>query len=367
METEGANLLRAMVDCWYQKPGKVVKQALGRVMDTVVPLPLAESAIVRAIELRLTSEKVARVTRQGISAVHAEVAPAFTDLTHGWQVLGDNSERGLSNASFWARDPQGQRVMIKIQNLPEGSANERLAFSLGTALGLPVNEVQLGLWEGQVVSLHRDVAREGEQALAIVDLALQERLAATSDPRLAQMELFDQVIQNTDRNPRNILVVKPRAGESTPLRLYLIDHTNAFGVGRLPVSLLAAKFKLKGLAWVYFSPDFEARAFGQYLAGLPPEQWTKVRPLLERFGALTDKQIDVLLQDVHGLLPPEREQLIRRPLQLKRNIANALSAAAGPPAWLLQPQPGPRLGGVLTSPARNAVQHLRHPDSEKDR
>lgn len=252
--------------------------------------------------------------------------PVYAEITSDWVFEGKNLDCGFSSASIWMRDPDGRRILVKTQEHPMCAANEWLAYSLGGLLGLSVNEVRIGIYEKNLVTLHTDVKRENEKVVTFMDLPKQMRTMLLTDATMESMDLFDHILQNVDRNPRNILITMPESSslddEPDKLKIHLIDHSSCFGMGKLNViSIIACKLHSQHLAVIKFDPVDKARKFEQYLGKLPSNDRLLVRKTLNRLGALTDEQIDQVMNEVKDLLSPSQFDRIRDVLCRQRDLA----------------------------------------------
>ncbi|CAF0820279.1 unnamed protein product [Adineta ricciae] len=250
----------------------------------------------------------------------------FIEITPDWKYAGANDDQGYSSDSFWIKDPQNQRLLVKIQDHALCAVNEWLAYVLGKLLGLPINEVQIAIYEDKLVSLHKDVAEEDEQTLTYMDLPKKIQQIVITDPLLEGMDLFDHIIQNVDRNPRNILITIPKdtsvEEENVKLKIHLIDHSPCFGMGKLNgLSVFANKFHSQHLAVVKFDPIGQAKKFEQYLCKLPIEDRALIAKTLNRFASVTDEQIDWLITEVQDLLSTSQYNRIHSVLYRQRDIA----------------------------------------------
>ncbi|CAF1600213.1 unnamed protein product, partial [Adineta ricciae] len=226
------------------------------------------------------SESVVKAVKQGVAKQNQFTSTEhpgdelfrspFIEITSDWKYAGANDDQGYSSDSFWIKDPQNRRLLVKIQDHALCAVNEWLAYVLGKLLGLPINEVQIAIYEDKLVSLHKDVAEEDEQTLTYMDLPKKIQQIVITDPLLEGMDLFDHIIQNVDRNPRNILITIPKdtsvEEENVKLKIHLIDHSPCFGMGKLNgLSVFANKFHSQHLAVVKFDPIGQAKKFEQYL------------------------------------------------------------------------------------------------------
>ena len=254
------------------------------------------------------------------------IPPTFTEIGSDWIIEGENPDRGYSSPSIWMRDPNNRRILAKIQEHPLCAANEWLAFVLGKFLGLPVNEVQISVYQNSLVSLHLDVANEDEKTTSFMDLPKQQRKELLVDPIMERMDIFDRIIQNVDRNQQNILITYPKTmnidDHDVKLRVHLIDHSNCFGMGKLNgISLVASKFHSHHLAVVKFDPIHKSKQFEQYLNKLPVEDRPLISKTLNRFSRITNEQFDYWINQISDLLSSSQYNRIYGVLNRQRDIA----------------------------------------------
>ena len=254
------------------------------------------------------------------------IPPTFTEIGSDWIIEGENPDRGYSSPSIWMRDPNNRRILAKIQEHPLCAANEWLAFVLGKFLGLPVNEVQISVYQNNLVSLHLDVANEDEKTTSFMDLPKQQRKDLLVDPIMERMDIFDRIIQNVDRNQQNILITYPKTmnidDHDVKLRVHLIDHSNCFGMGKLNgISLVASKFHSHHLAVVKFDPIHKSKQFEQYLNKLPVEDRPLISKTLNRFSRITNEQFDYWINQISDLLSSSQYNRIYGVLNRQRDIA----------------------------------------------
>ncbi|CAF0997380.1 unnamed protein product [Rotaria sordida] len=252
--------------------------------------------------------------------------PAFGEITSDWKFEGENPDKGFSSPSFWMRNPQGQRIMVKIEDHPLCAANEWLAYILGRQLGLPVNEVQIAIYQNELVTLHTDVAHENEKSITFMDLPKKKRKLLLTEPIIECMDLFDHIIQNVDRNQRNIVITIPNTtninDDTVKLKVYLIDHGACFGMDKLnAISIIASKFHYKHLSVIKFDPIDQARKFEQYLNKLPIADRPLISETLNRFAAISDDQFYSWMTEVQNLLSSSQYSRIYDVLRRQRDIA----------------------------------------------
>ena len=252
--------------------------------------------------------------------------PTYTEIGSNWIIEGENPDRGYSSPSIWMRDPDNRRILAKIQEHPLCAANEWLAFVMGKFLGLPVNQVQIAIYNENLVSLHVDVATEDEKTTSFMDLPKQKRKELVRDPIMERMDIFDRIIQNVDRNQQNILITYPKTmnieDNDVKFKVHLIDHSNCFGMGKLNgISLVASKFHSNHLAVVKFDPIQKSRQFEQYLIKLPVQDRPLIGKTLIRFSSITNEQIDCWMNQIEGLLSTSQYNRIYGVLHRQRDIA----------------------------------------------
>jgi hypothetical protein len=272
--------------------------------------------------------------KQNQQTTNNSIRPTFADITSEWKFEGENADRGFSSPSVWMRDPQDRRVLIKIQEHPLCAANEWLAYVLGKFLGLPVNEVQIGIYENNLVTIHTDVASEDEKTVTFMDLPKPKRKTLITDPIMERMDIFDRIIQNVDRNQQNILITMSKTtdinDDSAKVKVHLIDHSNCFGMGKLNgISLIAAKFHSNHLAVVKFDPIHKSKQFEQYLNKLPVVDRPLISKTLNRFAAIDNEKFDDWIAEIQDLLSSSQYNRIHGVLRRQRDIAKRYTTQWG--------------------------------------
>ncbi|CAF1081354.1 unnamed protein product [Rotaria sordida] len=304
---------------WIRGPAKIMMNGMTHVADVYTQGIHINGAVVQAIKQGLDKQKQNAMTKNSLKS-------AFTEITPDWTFEGENADRGFISVSIWMRDPQGRRILVKTHGHPLSAVNEWLAYILGRSLGLPVNEVQIAIYLNKLVSLHTDIANENEKTITFMDLPKQTRKSLLTYSIMESMDLFDHIIQNVDRTPRNILITMPNTtaitDDTSILKIHLIDHSFCFGVGKRDViSAIACKLHSKYLSVVKFDPIDEGRKFEQYLNKLPIADRTIIRNTLNRFAAITDDQFDSWMNEVRDLLSSSQYNRIHDVLCRQRDIA----------------------------------------------
>lgn len=276
------------------------------------------------------SQSVIQAVKQnyGKSLVKQSYKSAFAEITSDWMFLNANPDEGFNSPSSWMQNPQGQRILVKTQAHPLCAANEWLAYVLGKQLDLPVNEVQISIYQNNLVTLHTDVAHEHENTVTFMDLRKPIRKNLLTNPIMGCMDLFDHIIQNVDRNQRNILITMPTSIGENPnqMKIHLIDHASCFGMGKLSViSLIACKFHTNHLSIVKFDPMEEAKKFERYLIRLPMHDRRIFRRTLQRFAVISNEQFDSWMNEIRDLLSSSQYNRIRDVLLRQRDIAKRYS------------------------------------------
>ncbi|CAF3752583.1 unnamed protein product [Rotaria sp. Silwood1] len=304
---------------WIRGPAKIMIHGITHVADVYTQGMHISDAVAQAVKQGLDKQKQNAMTKNSLKS-------AFAKITPDWMFEGENADRGFISASIWMRDPQGQRILVKTHGHPLSAVNEWLAYILGRSLGLPVNEVQIAIYLNKLVSLHADIANENEKIITFMELPKQTRKSLLTYPIIESMDLFDHIIQNVDRTPRNILITMPNTtaitDDTSTWKIHLIDHAFCFGVGKRDViSAIACKLHSKHLSVVKFDPIDEGRKFERYLSKLPIADRNLIRNTLNRFAAITDDQFDSWMNEVHDLLSSSQYNRIHDVLCRQRDIA----------------------------------------------
>ena len=301
---------------WIRGPAKVLMNGITDVVDIHTQGKYVSDAVLQAVMHGLAKQQT---NNSSFELVFAEITPA-------WMFEGENVDRGFISASVWMHDPQDRRILVKIQGHPLCAVNEWLAYIIGRELGLPVNEVQIAIYQNKLVTLHTDIAHENEKTIVFMDLPKEMGKALLTYPIMESMDLFDHIIQNVDRTPRNILITMPNtiaiADDTTTLKIHLIDHSFCFGVGkRCVVGPIACKFQSKHFSVAKFDPIHEGRKFEQHLNQLPILDRTLTRKTLNRFAAFTNDQFSSWMTEICDLLSSSQYIRIHDVLCRKRDIA----------------------------------------------
>ena len=300
---------------WLRGPFRMIIDAPIRIVEIYTRRIHVNDTIVQAVRQGLVSQK------QNVMDT-----PAFASITADWTYEGKNADRGFSSTSVWMRDPSGRRILVKTQDHPMCAANEWLAFVFGQALGLPVNEVQIAIYQNKLVTLHTDVANEHGKATTFINLSKDRRHLLAADPVMVRMDLFDHIVENVDRNPRNILITMSNAHTrdhgTQRQKIHLIDHSSCFGMGKLSiVSLMACKLQSQHLVILKFDPADRAAKFDQYLRELPMTDRVLIRRTLKRFAAVTNDQLDSWMDQIRSLLSLSQHRRILDVLSRQRDVA----------------------------------------------
>lgn len=251
----------------------------------------------------------------------------FADMNSNWIIEGENPNRGYSSPSIWFRNPDNERILVKIQEHPLCAANEWLAYALGRSVYLPVNQVQIGIYNNHLVTLHRDVQNENEQTITFMNLPKAKRDLLLKHPIMISIDIFDFFIQNCDRNQQNILITLPKSDDIqhenlNKLKIHLIDHASSFGMGKFnAISLVAAKFHSKHLAVAKFNPIHKSKQFQTYLEKFPVADRPAVAQTLNNFASITNEQIDNWITEIQDLLSSSQYNRIYSVLIRQRDIA----------------------------------------------
>lgn len=309
---------------WLRGPIKLAVQGTMHAVDIASQGAQTSNATLQAVTKGLDKQKQYSNEEQ-IS--NNFIKPAFTEITSDWEVEGENPDRGYSSPSIWMRDSQHQRLLLKVQEHPICAANEWLAYVLGKVVGLPINEVQIAIYENNLVTLHADVESEDEKTITFMDLPKDKRDLLMTNPILESMEIFDFIIQNVDRNQQNILITIPKSADINDknlneVKVHLIDHASSFGMGKLnAISLVAAKFHSNHFAVVKFDPIHQSKRFEEYLNKLPIKDRPLISKTLNRFASITNDQFDGWITQIQDLLTPNQYNRIYGVLHRQRDIA----------------------------------------------
>lgn len=307
---------------WLRGPVKMVFNGTLYVFDVMAQGTHINRSIIQAVK---------HAYAKPIELSHKSYKPAFTQITSDWIFISANPDQGFNSPSVWMHDPQGRRILVKTQSHPLCAVNEWLAYVLGKQLDLPVNEVQISLYENNLVTLHTDVAQDNEKTVTFMELRKHTRKSLLTDPIMGCMDFFDHILQNVDRNQRNILITMPNNSQSidvnpSQMKIHLIDHASCFGMGKLSViSLIACKFHTNHLSIVKFNPMEQARKFERYLTRLPVHDRRLFRKILQRFADISNEQFDSWLNEVRDLLSSSQYNRIRDVLIRQRDIATCYS------------------------------------------
>ena len=302
---------------WLRGPFRLFIDAPIRLTEICTRTIHIDEKTRRAIEQALSKQK------QNIDGVVISSIP-FVEITSEWKFLYKNPDRGFSSASVWLQNPQGQRILAKIQDHPMCAANEWFAHILGKYLDLPVNEVQIGIYRNDLVTLHTDVANDNEQAMTFLDLSRHLRQKLINDSTIESMNFFDRLMINVDRNPRNLLITINKSNENSKLKLHLIDHSSCFGMGQLNIiSAIACKFHSRHFCVVKFDPNEQANKFEQYLQNRTEYDRCSIQVILQRFSSITDELFDIWLGAVRDLLTENQYKRIRHVLRQERDVVKA--------------------------------------------
>lgn len=326
---------------WLRGPLKLMVDGTIHAVEVFARETDASEKIVRAVEQGLARQK--QMTDGQSDANNNDMKPVYTEVTSEWTFEGENDDKGFSSPSFWMRDPDGRRFLVKLQDHPLGAANEWLAYVLGVRMGLSVNQVFIAIHENKLVSLHADVMGENEKVITFMDLPKPVKKSLIKDPVMGSMDIFDHIIQNVDRNPRNILITYPSDGdledENTAMKMHLIDHTACFGLGKLnAISIFASKLHSEHLAVVKFDPVDKAKKFEQFLTKIPVTDRLLIRKTLNRFAAIPDEQFATWLIEIQDFLSKTQYERIRDVLQRQRDVAKRYTIQWGIDSRLSSPK-----------------------------
>ncbi|CAF1439153.1 unnamed protein product [Adineta ricciae] len=302
---------------WIRGPIKVIFNGTMHVFDTLAKHTHMNSSVVRAVAHGLAKKNQSTMIKQS----------AFIKITSEWTYIGKNHDQGFNSESIWMLDPQGRRILVKTQENPLCAANEWLAYVLGSALDLPVNEVQITVYQNKLVTLHTDVNQGNERTMTCMELPKQVRKHLLTHPILGRMDLFDHIIQNSDRNLRNLLITVPNTADindpNVEMKIHLIDHASCFGLGKLSiVSLVACKFHTNHLTIVKFDPVEQARKLKLYLESLSVTDRSLISHTLNNFAQITNEQFSDWLNEIQDLLSVNQYNRILDVLIRQRDIAS---------------------------------------------
>jgi hypothetical protein len=152
-----------------------------------------------------------------------------------WQEDPDGNKltAGGRTSRVWVRDVDEHSIRAMIKQPPERMPQEiyaigmeRVAFTLGAALQLPIPKVWLEDWEGAPCAVIEHILNTRTWQMAGGAPMLMSNVV--NDDTWALSVLFDIWMANGDRVPRNILVEPlpegTRAAVATESRTWLIDH-----------------------------------------------------------------------------------------------------------------------------------------------
>ena len=327
---------------WLRGPLKTIVTGTLHAVDLCAQKTHIRESVLRAVQHRLAKQKELAIHQQ---TTDNSSKSAFIEITSDWTLEGENSDKGFSSATKWIHDPQGRRLLLKAQELPFGAFNEWIAYALGKHMGLPVNEVQISVYENELVTLHTDATQDDEKTITLLDLSQEKRDKLMTYPIIGSMDLFDHIIQNVDRNLRNILVTIPKTSDAdddnVPMKIRLIDHSSCFGMGKLNfVSIVATKFHSEHhLSIVKFDPIRKAKQFEEYLTKIPASDRILISETLNRFAATTDEQFDVWLTEMQDLLSSSQHNRIHSILRRQRDIIRRYTIEWGMPDNLYNGKP----------------------------
>ena len=321
---------------WLRGPFKSMVHGVMNTVDFCAQGTHISDYVLEAVKKGLAKQKQISMEQK---TTNNSIKPTFTEITSNWKLEGENSDQGYSSASIWIRDPQGRRILIKIQQLSLCAANEWLAYALGKELGLPVNEVQIALYENNLATLHTDAQDEDEKTITFKDLPKKKRKILLTNPIMEQMDIFDHIIQNVDRNQQNILITIPKTvdindddddDDTIKAKIHLIDHASSFGMGLVSgISTMASKFHSNHLSVVKFDPIHKSKQFEEYLNKLPKEDRPIISKTLSRFAAITNDQFDGWITEIRDLLSSSQYNRIYCVLRRQRDIAKRFTIQWG--------------------------------------
>jgi flagellar biosynthesis chaperone FliJ len=316
---------------YLRGPLKLMVDGTMHIVDVLAQGTHISEGVTKVVRDALIKQQERALDQQN---TNSPLRPVFAEITSDWTYEGENIDRGFSSPSIWMRDPQGRRILIKTQEHPLCAANEWLAYALGQMLGLPVNEVQIAVYKNDLVTLHTDVSQDDEKVITFMDLPKQIKKQLLTEPALECMDLFDHIIQNVDRNPRNILITMPKTAtiddDTTKMKIHLIDHSSCFGMGKLnAISVVACKFHSHHLSVVKFDPIEQAKKFEQYLSKLPTADRVLMGKILNRFAAITDQQFDSWITEIQNLLSSSQYTRICDVLYRQRDVVRRYTVQWG--------------------------------------
>ncbi|CAF1443638.1 unnamed protein product [Adineta steineri] len=324
---------------WLRGPIKVMLDGTMHAVDVCAQGTHISDSALQAVKQGLDKQKMTlskeEEEEEEEEIVNNSMKYPFIEITSEWKFQEENSDRGYSSPSIWMINKKNKmRFLFKIQELPLCAANEWLAYVLGRYLGLPINHVQISIYENNLITIHKDVAKYNEKTITFMDLPKQKRRTILTYPIIESMDLFDKIIQNVDRNPRNILITILKKNhindENIKLKIHFIDHSSCFGMGKLNgISVVASKFHSNHLAVVKFDPIHKSKQFEKYLKKLPIEDRPLISKTLHRFATITDYQFDSWINQIKDLLSISQYNRIQNVLRKQRDIAKFYSIQWG--------------------------------------
>ena len=147
-----------------------------------------------------------------------------------------------------------------------------------------------------------------------------------ASPVIESMDILDHMMQNVDRNLRNILVTVPKTcdlnNDQCAMKIRLIDHSSCFGMNKYNfISIVATKFHSDHLSIAKFNPIQKARQFERYLNKIPVTDRNFIGETLARFAAISDEQLDDWIGKMQDLLSSNQYIRIYNVLRRQRDIA----------------------------------------------
>lgn len=330
---------------------KVVKKGFWRSLGEKIGV--VESAPVEMARdaLNLSEQAVSRSRMKLATIVHdvrAETVPVLFDSKR-FRFLEKNAQQANS-PSYWLQSDAGARAMFKEPRAtgPKGTfnpeaGNERLGAAFGLRLGLPVNKVQLGKFDGKIGSLHYDVGQPGNPSVQFMRIAPEfkmqelmkrghspyrhmstyERLdAAAHWQKLQQVfanpeiwdrtDFFDRTINNL-RHGENYLLTK----EGNKFQVHLIDNGGGFD-GRIYDGTLP-------------SLDKELKDYQAFLDGmLAPKRAIYLQNVLadlQRFAAIPPGALKADVAEIPDqfLTRPYRDSAAERLLKKQKLVKDFLA------------------------------------------